>query len=191
MPQLWIVAGPNGAGKTTLADEYLVPRLSFVSPDTIAREDGVPPIEAGRRALGRQGALLAAGRDFAVETTLSGRHELELMRKAAAAGYKVSLVFVGVSTPAVSRSRIAVRVARGGHAVPARDVARRFERSLAQLPTAIALAHRAFVIDNTGRQYRLLLSIEGGRRRYASPRPPAWLVQAFIAEQPSSRLVLE
>ncbi len=59
MPQPWTVAAPNGVGKTTLADRWLSPRISVVSPDTLAAGSSLNPIQAGRAAVVEQERLLA------------------------------------------------------------------------------------------------------------------------------------
>ena len=181
MPQLWVVAGPNGAGKSTLAAKYLEGRLEMVNPDVIARElDPADPngervrLQAGREAIRRQEAYLARAQDFGFETTLSGRRELEVLRRAKAAGFKVNLVYVGINSTRAAMGRIRERVASGGHDIPMPDIVRRFERSQANLPRALALADRAFVLDNSGRRYRLLLSMERGQVRHVSSNLPSW-----------------
>lgn len=174
MPQLWLVAGPNGAGKTTIADRWLAPRIPVVSPDAIAVSRGLSPIQAGKAALTEEERLLAIGASFAVDTTLAGNRELALMRRAGGAGYKVNLVFVGVKDLALCQTRIHERVEGGGHAVPPADVARRYDRSIAHLRDAMALAERVFVLDNSGENRRLLLSIERGRIKHLSNRLPRW-----------------
>src|SRR5262245_37601654 len=125
MPQLWVVAGPNGAGKSTLTRRYLEGRLPIVNPDVIAqRLDPVNPprarvrLQAGRETIHRQEAFLTQGIDFALETTLSGNRELELMRRAREMGYKVTLVYIGIDTPGLADVRISQRVAEGGHHIP-------------------------------------------------------------------------
>jgi predicted ABC-type ATPase len=186
MPQFWVVAGPNGAGKSTLFNKYLAGRLPIVNPDVIAQ--ALAPtdphgtqirVQAGREAVHRQESLLAQGVDFAIETTLSGNRELALMRRARDAGYKMTLVYVGVDTPTTALGRIAQRVARGGHTVPAADVARRFARSLSHLATTLTMVDRAFVLDNTGRRYRLLLSMEYGQVKRLSRHLPSWAREAL------------
>ena len=186
IPQLWVVAGPNGAGKSTLAAKYLEGRLELVNPDVIARElDPSDPngarvrVQAGREAIRRQEACLARMQDFGFETTLSGRRELEVLRRAKAAGFKVNVVYVGINSPQATVGRIRERVARGGHDIPLPDVARRFERSQANLPRALELADRAFVLDNSGRRYRLLLTLERGQTRHVSANLPAWARSAL------------
>jgi predicted ABC-type ATPase len=186
MPQLWIVAGPNGAGKSTLTSRYLAGRLPIVNPDTIAQElDPSNPtrvrirVRAGREAIRRQEALLAQGADFAMETTLAGHRELALLPRAREAGYKVTLVYVGVDLTDTLLGRIAQRVTQGGHDIPTEDVDRRYIRSMANLGVALRNVDRAFVLDNTGQRYRLLLTLEGNRVKRLSRNLPRWAQDAL------------
>ncbi|MCL4460535.1 MAG: hypothetical protein M1297_02320 [Nitrospirae bacterium] len=96
MPQLWVVAGPNGAGKTTIAERWLASRIPVISPDTLAGIHGLSPLQAGKMAIREQEKLLSSRSSFAVDTTFSGNRELEMMRRAKAAGYKVNLIFIFV-----------------------------------------------------------------------------------------------
>ena len=186
MPQLWVVAGPNGAGKSTLTRRYLMGRLPIVDPDAIARElDSTEPtrlrvrMQAGREAIHQQEALLTACADFAIETTLSGHREMDLLRHAKEAGYKITLVYIGVNSPDVSLGRVNQRVAEGGHHVPPQDVARRYSRSMANLATALQSVDRAFGLDNSGQRRRLLLSMAQGQVKRRSRNLPRWAHHAF------------
>ena len=198
MPQLWVVAGPNGAGKSTLANKYLAGRLPIVNPDVIAQ--ALAPtdlhgtqvrVQAGREAVRRQESLLAQGVDFAIETTLSGNRELALMRRARDAGYKVTLVYVGVDTPTTTLGRIAQRVARGGHTVPQ-------QRSTAFCPQSIASGHNPHY-GGSGlclRQHRQTVppvAVDGIRSGEASQSSPALLgsggITARSAAEPEVRLL--
>lgn len=185
--QLWIVAGPNGAGKSTLSNRFLRGRIPVVDPDRIARDlprgaGGVlAQADAGRIALRERAKHLIGGHSFALETTLSGNGELKLMRAAADAGYKVSLVYVGIPDPELSALRVSERVKMGGHDVPLADLDRRYPRSMANLPKAMMLAARSFILDNSGRQHRLLLIREDGRTRYVARSLPRWAAQAIPA----------
>ena len=186
MPQLWVVAGPNGAGKSTLTRRYLEGRLSIVNPDVIAQ--GLEPadptrarvrFQAGREAIHRQETFLTQGMDFALETTLSGNRELELMRRAREMGYKVTLVYLGIDAPGLADVRISQRVAEGGHHVPPEDVARRYSRSMTNLATALQIVDRAFVLDNSSQRRRLLLSMEHGQVKHRSRNLPRWAHDAL------------
>jgi len=174
MPQLWMIAGPNGAGKTTIADLWLASRMPVISPDNLAATQKISPIQAGRAAIREQKRLLYSRISFAVDTTFSGKRELDLIRRAKSKEFKVNLIFVCVSGPDLCQARIEERVSSGGHDVPAKDVARRFERSLANLAIAFDISERVFLLDNTGKKHRLLLSIEHGRVKHLSKNIPDW-----------------
>lgn len=179
MSQLWVVAGPNGAGKTTVADRWLTLRVQVVSPDSIAVEQGLSPIQAGKAAIREQDRLLNAGESFAIDTTFSGNRELSLMKRAAEAGYKVNLIFVCVENTQLCQGRVLERVESGGHAVPPEDIARRYSRSLENLTIALDMAERVFILDNTGVKRRLLLSIENGKVKHLSNNLPQWARDAI------------
>lgn len=182
LPHLWIFAGPNGAGKSTLAQRYVARRIEIINPDNIAVEiapnqQATPAIasKAGRIAIEQRHALLKLGCSFAIETTLSGQSECAFMKDALDRGFKVNLVFVGISSVLQSRSRVAERILRGGHAVPPADIERRFGRSMSHLTQAIQIAHRVLLLDNSGKRLRLLVSCENGRIKHISAHLPRWV----------------
>lgn len=179
-----MIAGPNGAGKTTLVSRRLKGRLPIVNPDEIALT--LPPgprrdIDAGRLALEARRRHLADRRSFAVETTLTGRGELLLVRDANAVGYKVTLVFVGLSEVELSVRRVGERVTKGGHDVPIDALLRRYDRSMANLVKVRPDTDRAFIIDNSLRRRRLLLVFDGSRLTRTSKRLPEW-ADALVAD---------
>jgi len=188
-PQFWVFAGPNGAGKSALVARFRVrERIPVVNPDTIAqrldRANADTPsvmLRAGRLAAVERRTLILARQNFGMETTLTGHSELRIMADAREAGYKVTLVFLGLADVFTSLARVRERVARGGHNVPPAIVQRRYARSLAHLPAAIGFADRCFVLDNTGRRHRLLLTIDGGQVRHVSRDLPGWLRRAVPA----------
>ena len=132
-----IIGGCNGAGKSTLARE-LLPRLGigwFLNADLIAK--GLSPVNpalatfaAGRRLLEEASGLVEAGSSFALESTLSCKTYVKLLREAKERGYRLVLhyIMIGSATQAVERVRL--RVLTGGHNVPEDDIRRRFERSV-------------------------------------------------------------
>lgn len=134
MPSLYVIAGPNGAGKTTFIKRFAPSELAlldFINADEIAR--GLSPfapdralLEAGRLVLSRFRQFVAAGRDFVLETTLSGRTYRNLFSDARNAGYSSQLDFLMLPTVEHSQRRVARRVLSGGHNVPDADLRRRF-----------------------------------------------------------------
>lgn len=138
-PILHLIAGCNGAGKTTFAREFL-PRearcLHFLNADLIAQ--GISPlateagaIRAARLLLTEVRSLLRRKETFALESTLSGRTYLRLLRDAKRAGYRIHLHYLWLPTVALAIARVRERVKKGGHHVPAADIRRRFHRSRA------------------------------------------------------------
>lgn len=189
-PKLWVVAGPNGAGKTTLTRRHLTGHLPVVNPDDIAAEIDLAKrdtvhvqMRAGRLALLARNQLLDAGRSFAIETTLSGHSEIDLMRCARERGFKVILVFVGVDDVGLLMARVKSRIAEGGHAVSPEAIERRYQRSMGNLECALQIADRAWVFDNNRKRGRRTLLIrEGHRLKYVGKSLPAWALQAIPAK---------
>jgi predicted ABC-type ATPase len=186
VPTLTVIAGPNGAGKTTLTNHVIGDRVPVVNPDTIAARDlprkpdgRLDEREAGRMALNQRHDHIAAGHSFAFETTLSGNSERRTMQAARDAGYRIHLVYVGVESPEHSMRRVADRVAKGGHDVPADAIERRYHLSMNNLPKAAAIADRVTLYDNSGRAHRLIGVREHGRERQSAPMP-RWVLATKI-----------
>jgi predicted ABC-type ATPase len=181
VPLLTIIAGPNGSGKSTLTESVYFDGLKrLVDPDAIARVlDPMNPasaaIAAGREALKRIAGYFAEGVSFAVETTLSGKGNLDLIVTAKSRGYEVHLVFVGVDTPERCISRVRNRAARGGHFIPETDVRRRYERAMANSSPAFRLAGVATFYDNSGNGHRLILIAKDGTVVWRTVPLPGWV----------------
>ena len=138
MPTLYIISGCNGAGKTTASYSVLPDILQcreFVNADEIAK--GLSPfnpssvaIQAGRLMLNRIDELMSAQISFSVETTLSTRSYLSLIRQAQERGYMVSLIYFWLNSPELAIERVKQRVANGGHDIPPQIVRRRYKAGL-------------------------------------------------------------
>lgn len=131
-----IIAGSNGVGKTTWSGPFLAdhPDYPFLNADNVAKE--IAPddpegsaIAAGRIFLHQQNELIARGQSFLLESTLSGRYLVKVIRNLRQEGYRVRIVFLFVDSPDILIGRIKNRVAKGGHHIPDADVRRRFIRS--------------------------------------------------------------
>ena len=133
-----IIAGPNGAGKTTFACEYLLKEAhcpDFVNVDLIAA--GLSPfdpdraaIQAGRIMLSEIQRRVRKRESFAFETTLSGHLYARMIPEWRNAGYHVRLLFLALANPEMAISRVATRVAQGGHDVSSPVIRRRFVAGL-------------------------------------------------------------
>ncbi|MEK9140767.1 MAG: zeta toxin family protein [Nitrospirota bacterium] len=164
-PRCILIAGPNGSGKTTFAREFLLREIGvihFVNADLIA--GGLSPLrpelaarQAGRLVLKELSRLASGRKNFAFESTLSGRTYLHLLQSWKATGHTIKIVFLSLSSSKLSLQRVAARVEQGGHDVPRVDVIRRFDRSWHNFHTLYRpLADTWSVYENSGDAPRLL-----------------------------------
>lgn len=145
-PVCSIIAGPNGAGKTTFALKYLTeysPTRNFVNADLIAAgHSPLAPeksqVEAARLFLRDVQRFISDRESFAFETTLSGRSYLRMIRELMASGWTVHLFYLWLPSVAICKARVAERVSRGGHNIPAETIERRYFRSVRNLLTEYA-----------------------------------------------------
>jgi len=181
VPTLTVIAGPNGSGKSTLSRSVnFEGRSRLLDPDTIARRlnpshPSAAAIAAGREVLKRTADYLDQGVGFAVETTLSSRSRLDLIREAKSAGYVIHLVFVGLDSPERCITRIRNLAALGGHFIPDADVRRRYARSIANAAQALRTVDKARFYDNSGDSPRLVLTAMAGKVVWQAEPTPEWV----------------
>lgn len=157
-PTCFIIAGPNGAGKTIFALRYL-PQIAgcrnFVNADLIAY--GFSPFdslsaqyEAGRLFLRQIYANIEKRVDFAFETTLAGRSQINLLKKLRKNGWQIVLFFLWIPDAAFSKSRVRERVENGGHNIPDDAIYRRYPRIMYNLiKIYIPLCDKMICYDNS------------------------------------------
>ena len=141
--RLFIISGCNGAGKTTASFNILPDILNcreYVNADEIAR--GISPFqpekvsfEAGRIMLQRIEELLSNGESFAFETTLATKSFKNLVARAKAKGYFVSLIYFWLESTDLAEQRVKIRVQEGGHNIPEDVIIRRYYAGLKNLTT--------------------------------------------------------
>ena len=73
---------------------------------------------------------VAAGHDFAFETTLSGLSYLRKIKLWQKLGYQVKLWFLSLPSGELAVSLVAQRVMQGGHNIPEPIIRRRFKAGL-------------------------------------------------------------
>ena len=188
-PSFTVVAGPNGSGKSTITrwNRELLAQFPIIDPDAIARTIQVnskasSALAAGREALQRAEKYWEERHSFAVETTLSGHNYLQMMLDARERGFDVALIYVGTSDPSINVARVANRVSLGGHDVPEVDIRRRYERSLLNLPIAVARADMSIIFDNSSPDgYQLVAVFEHGTAQWFQ-EAPSWAAALAIAK---------
>lgn len=179
-PILVALAGPNGAGKSTFFDAFLAKTgLHFVNADVLALSLGIDPYQAADLADKLRRELLQQRESFIFETVFSDPvgDKVNFLQEAERAGYAVLLIFIGLSGPEQSDSRVAMRAAAGGHDVPEQKIYDRFPRSMNNLKKALAAISNVLVYDHTDLNagYRLVATREDGRKIVLCKPTPAWL----------------
>lgn len=170
-PELWIVAGPNGAGKTTCVQaepiSRILPAVRFLNPDDVTKQLLIArghigfadaPADVQLELFGQAATqvekhlveAVARGESIGVETVLSTSKYRKVVEDVRRLGGLVHLIYITVASPDIAIRRVAVRVSRGGHDVPAEKIADRFHRSHANLTWFAANASHFWVIDNSG-----------------------------------------
>lgn len=156
-PDLYLLAGPNGAGKTTFHARVLAATgLDFINADAIAAlrwpgNEVAHAYDAAAEAAAVRERYLADRRSFITETVFSHPSKVELVTRAAEAGYRVHLRVMLVPED-LSVARVAARVAEGGHAVPEDKIRQRHRRLWAYVVDAMAVAYDTRVYDSSGQR---------------------------------------
>jgi predicted ABC-type ATPase len=183
-PVFRMIAGPNGSGKSSLTRSLSVHEgMIVLDPDAVARELNPEhpqkmALEAGRRVLQRMADYFERGQSFSIETTLSSQSNLEWIRKARRNDFFVEFFYIALENPQINVSRVNDRVHKGGHFVPLEDILRRYERSMINLKTAVALADTTVILDNSDEMLKVL-QFEQGFVTWRSKYIPKWVTRAL------------
>jgi predicted ABC-type ATPase len=185
------VVGPNGAGKSTFVRLTLapvLPRSSFVNADLIAEQRWPDDpeshsYEAARVAAATREALIARREPFIAETVFSHPSKLDLLRRAAAAGYYTA-VHVMLVPEALAVARVKARVVAGGHTVPAEKIRQRYRRLWPLVADAIVLGDTATVYDNAQRRGPSAVADFSHGFVVGNPLWPDWAPDALTVRWP-------
>lgn len=160
-PVFWIVAGPNGSGKSSLYNRTDIEgwggSVWIINPDLltakIVEHEKLSVTDANLAAVDRienwLDASLQTYQTIGVETVLSTDKYRRLVDVAHERGFEVRMLYVVLQTLELQLSRIAIRVANGGHDVPAEKVASRRQRSFEQFSWFAREVDRCYVYDNS------------------------------------------
>lgn len=179
-PRLVVLAGPNGAGKSTFYRSQLQDAaLPFVNADEFAGRIGVSTTEAATVADRVRSEWIGQRTSFITETVFSDPvgAKLKFLHDAVDAGYRVTLVFIGLASVELSEARVIGRVAEGGHDVPSERLPRRYQQSLLNLKEALKFVPEVLVYDNSSAQspFELVLHVVNGKTVARADPLPAWL----------------
>jgi predicted ABC-type ATPase len=178
-PVVVALAGPNGAGKSTFYEAVLSRTgLLFVNADVIAAATGVDAYTAADLAEAYRQKLIGQRESFIFETVFSDPvgEKLQTLCELERAGYTVLLIYIGIAGADQSATRVAMRVAQGGHDVPIDKIADRYARTLRNLSHALGLLRTVLVYDHSDltQGYRLVVRKLNGMMEIIGELP-SWL----------------
>ncbi|MBM9605771.1 zeta toxin family protein [Desulfopila inferna] len=181
--KLWILAGGNGAGKSTFYNLYLAKHgIKFVNADLIAKEissEGAEDVsyQAATIAAKIREDLIAKGVSFCFETVFSHESKIDFIAQAKAHGYKVILIYIHLTTPALNEARVQQRVAEGGHSVPPDKIHSRIPRTMKHIRTALTLVDEAWLLNNSLRDdpFRQTVVYKSGEFKELVSPLPEWV----------------
>ncbi|MDR0335210.1 MAG: zeta toxin family protein [Methanomassiliicoccaceae archaeon] len=165
--RLLVVAGPNGSGKSSIVTSSGIAKDygdNIINPDNYAKfvydiEDYTERyLFAMKQCDNLRNDLLELGVPFGFETVASTQGKIDFIKKAAAKGYKIQVVFVSLESPELCYQRVKKRVERGGHDVERSKVFSRYGKAMNYLKEYIRIADAASVFDNSGDEPILVFS---------------------------------
>ncbi len=199
MPVLFIITGSNGAGKSTVGYTYLPEdiqkKYSVFDGDKLAllkKRELLKTIksfkEAGRLAdewmykqfADQTKAAIKAGDHFAYEGHFRDEATLKVPKKFKKNGYKLTLIFMGLSDPDQSELRVLDRAKEGGHNVPLYEIQSNFYGNLVMLNKNYKLFDELLIIDTSKSfQHEVLLQMSDGKLSFYTEQKslPAWFVK--------------
>lgn len=154
-PEIVVIAGPNGSGKSTYTEyilgssQFVDDTFQYINADDIQTAIGCTPLDAAKEATALREKALSEKRNFAFETVLSTRRNLDLLIKAKNEGYFIRCFYFLTTSYTINIQRVESRVSEGGHSVPNDKIKSRYEKSLALLPELISVCDSINIWDNT------------------------------------------
>ena len=158
-PRYIIVAGVNGAGKSTLysSQPWLFEGTRRINADEWLKANGgdwrspADNVKAMSAVLKDLKQALEKGESIHQETTLAGTGKpfLNLIDKAHAKGYEVTVLYVTLDSPETAIDRVADRVKKGGHGVDEDLIRKRYDRSKENLKVIAEVADNVLMFDNS------------------------------------------
>lgn len=197
-----VIAGHNGAGKTTIYRERFADALTaylatHINPDEVEQ---TITLDLGEHSHTKRELELLAAKEsarlrhqyldqdtsFSFETVLSdpAHEKVGFMDEAGHRGYLVVLIAVGLDSIELSKARVAIRHAKGGHNVPEDKIEGRYERVLLNFAHGARAATLAIFLDNSEDRsednldtYWDIAFFENGELVVKDESPPAWWSQ--------------
>ena len=193
MPIMYVVAGPSGSGKTSAFPGSQFGCDFFNADDYAAHLNSGSYVGIPKSIRAIVGPIyekfiqdhIAAGRDFATETTLRSTIVFDQMKQARAVGFKVEFVYVCVESLSKAIDRVANRADLGGHSGSEDTVCDIRSKSLGNLPRVLDELGKTVdlldLYDNSAHKTtpKLVASFLDREITFLETELPAWMDEAL------------
>ena len=136
-------------------------------------------MKCAREAIKLIKQYIGEGISFNQETTLSGKSIIKNIKFAKEKGFYIVMNYIGVKDPEVAKERVKIRVSKGGHGIPDKDIERRYYDSLNNLNDVIEICDEVSIYDNT-EVLREIIYLKQGKIIWIDKKMPNWLNVALI-----------
>lgn len=127
----------------------------YINADEIKKSSLCSDLEAAQFAENIREALLEVNEEFAFETELSTRRNLDLLKRAKQKGYFIRCIYVLTKNSSINVARVAARMASGGHGVPENKIRSRYVKALQLLPELISICDICRIYDTSKEPFRI------------------------------------
>jgi predicted ABC-type ATPase len=148
----------------------------FINADDIAKEDKLSAYEAAIEADRRRNDAILERLSFATETVMSTETKIDFIKKAKAAGYQVTLIYITTQDETINLERVKARVKMGGHDVPQEKTLARYKRSMTFLVEVLDIVDEASIFNNSFTKPVMIARkrMDGQIELRPQPRPSIW-----------------
>ncbi|EPY2289040.1 zeta toxin family protein [Clostridium sporogenes] len=181
MPTYTIFAGVNGAGKTSIYQSIYYnenkDEKRINTDEMVARigswKDNNLQIKCAREAVKLIKQYILEQISFNQETTLSGKSIIKNIKFAKEKDFYIIMNYIGVEDPEVAKERVKIRVSKGGHGIPDKDIERRYYDSLNNLNNVIEMCDEVNIYDNT-EVLREIIYLKNDKIIWKDKKIPNW-----------------
>lgn len=199
MPVLYIIAGSNGAGKSSVGPGYLPGHLSnlvfdgdklFMQKRTEFWINGIKSHKECKKLAAEfvettfdnmVASALNANKDFAYEGHFTNDATWGIPEQFKNRGYKIHLIFFGLTDINLSTTRVVARANEGGHYVDPSTLANNFYGNLEKLDQYFSMFDSVTIIDTSGIEHIGLAVIKKGKchSAVAANDLPQWFLDTL------------
>lgn len=182
MLELYIITGSNGAGKSSLGGYFLPINIRekcvvfdgdklFIDKQREIWKSGITAIkEAKKIAIAFVNdtfnslieEAISKKNDFAYEGHFTNDATWDIPKKFKSNDYNIHLIFLGLTNPKISQTRVGERVKVGGHYVDPKTVKANFYGNLEKLDKYFPIFNSLEIIDTSISEFLIICNLENG-----------------------------